>query len=634
MRRLTVSLVQVVATACGVLLLAGDASALSDPRDRGALQETINALMQIASPGRSMDWSNPATGNRGEVRVIKQANAGGQTCWDFRRSFPKDGKVYLIDGLACEIDVGLWSIVSEGAARLQGGSGTAKPSPPKPSPPKPAYDRAMMRDTQSLLTTLGYRPGPADGAYGPRTKGALQSYQRDRGLTADGIPSAQLVARLREEVAAQQPNPGPTPTPSPTPPPGPPIAPTPSGEASTAQIDAKDKDPWSSAEGDKGSIAGYCEAVLRQSTSTQGGVPSEVLPLQFCLVNAELSREKAADTSGGGDFCAAYDSERQPILDQARRSDIVAVSSYLRARYGATTVRAAHARNGETCVRQAHRKDDAEGAVYFALLMVGVGEAGFAELVAGHYALGFGVPGDLRIARDWMAVAKTALDNGKQPVVSHDGIDRRPVIQLMVDELEGKIGSGTAYAHPGPAGDPSTTSGADPGSNPASLPGGPSAQAVEIASELLSQQRDEIAKTYSSFEYLLGGEAGRVEQGCLADKSGLVKGHEDGSAPIEDIVAHSRTQSGGQTDQNLRLTTAFCRAVSYRANDPNAMFYYDYMNYALGKTDSAQNISYHYIVGNGVAANREKSFDWLTEAIKTSNDADARASIAKLLSVL
>ncbi|MFA5675802.1 MAG: M14 family metallopeptidase [Christensenellales bacterium] len=40
---------------------------------------------------------------------------------------------------------------------------------------------------QSLLTRLGYSPGPVDGVYGPRTRQAVREFQRDFGLAADGI---------------------------------------------------------------------------------------------------------------------------------------------------------------------------------------------------------------------------------------------------------------------------------------------------------------------------------------------------------------------------------------------------------------------------------------------------------------
>ena len=641
---ISASRLKFAAVLVGLVLLAGEALAIADQRDREPLYQTINALMQIAAPGRAMDWNNPVTGNRGTVRVIRQANQAGQKCWDFERTFTLNGRVQVVNGLACEIDRGLWSIVSEGNARPQGGT-TTRTTDTTPKPAKPRYDRVMVRDTQSLLASLGYQPGPADGAYGPRTKGAVQDYQRAKGLTADGVPSDALLVLMRQDYAARtqpsDPDPQPTDTTNVTPDDTPKPDPD-DGFPVRTDTDDSPRAPGDDAPGpaeeetDTASIKNYCDAVVTQSTSAPAdGAPSEVLPLQFCLINSEFVRSATADTTDNSGICDAYSGEYDPILEQARSGDIVKVNNYLRARYGDPNVREAHSKNGMACVREAHQKDDAREAAYFALLMIGVGEVGYAELLAGHVALGFGVERDIKLAKDWMEAAGTALDNGNEPVVTYHGIERGPLIDLMVEELDGKLQGGTFYANRGPAG-PDEMPGSDdkPGDGTPStvqtVPGGPSAEAVQIASDLISYERDEITKTFSNFEYLLGDEAGRIEESCLADKSAVVKAHDEGSKTIDTLVA----SSDNGADQNLLLTTAFCRAVAYRADDATLMFYYDYVNYALGKADSAQHISYHYIVGNGVAPDRDKAIDWLTMALKSAKDADAKATIAELMGVI
>ena len=598
--------VALLATVGVTLLHAPEARALSDPRDRMALHAALIDLMQRAAPGRTARWRNATTGNSGDIKVIKRANAGGQKCWDFQRTFTQGGQTQVVDGLACELEPGLWNIVSESAARPQRGGQTQ----PQQQARKPAYDRTMVRDTQQLLAGLGYDPGPADGAFGPQTKGALQVYQRDKGLPPDGKPSQTLVALLRQDTAARTTPQQVTPPQDDRPPQTvtPPQDETPPDDRQTPPgFGASDPDPDDSPQ-TADSMAGYCNEVVRQSTSSAGGAGiSEVVPLQFCLINSEFANAAKADTSGAESVCALYDPERPSILEQAGAKDVASLQSYLQARYGDASVRADHAKNAETCVRHAHLQDDAEGAVYFALVMVGAGNAGYSELIADHYGLGFGLPGDLRRAADWMGAAATALKAGGQPVVNYQGIDRAPLLDLMVDELLAKAETGTPYSNrtlPGQDDSPRAP-GDDQQDAPQTAPGGPSARAVEIARELLSYERDEITKTYSNFEYLLGAEAEQIEAGCLADKSDLVRRHEDGSAPLEQLVEAQTQDNAGKPDQNMLLTTAFCRAVSYRADDPTAMFYYDYVNYVLGKQVSAQNISYHYIVGNGVAQSRE-----------------------------
>lgn len=59
--------------------------------------------------------------------------------------------------------------------------------------------RDRMREVQERLTTAGYDTQGVDGFPGPNTAAALRSYQRDRGLVADGFGSGAILDRLRAE---------------------------------------------------------------------------------------------------------------------------------------------------------------------------------------------------------------------------------------------------------------------------------------------------------------------------------------------------------------------------------------------------------------------------------------------------
>jgi len=50
---------------------------------------------------------------------------------------------------------------------------------------------------QTRLREHGYSPGPIDGAVGPKTRAALQAFQRGRGLAATGEADAATVTALR-----------------------------------------------------------------------------------------------------------------------------------------------------------------------------------------------------------------------------------------------------------------------------------------------------------------------------------------------------------------------------------------------------------------------------------------------------
>ncbi len=59
---------------------------------------------------------------------------------------------------------------------------------------------------QRALVALGFNPGPVDGKPGPRTKAAVQAFQKSRGLHVDGIVGPKTEAALK---AAGQAPPGP-----------------------------------------------------------------------------------------------------------------------------------------------------------------------------------------------------------------------------------------------------------------------------------------------------------------------------------------------------------------------------------------------------------------------------------------
>ena len=44
----------------------------------------------------------------------------------------------------------------------------------------------LIKAVQQKLTEGGYQPGPVDGLEGPRTRAAIQAFQRDNNLSPDG----------------------------------------------------------------------------------------------------------------------------------------------------------------------------------------------------------------------------------------------------------------------------------------------------------------------------------------------------------------------------------------------------------------------------------------------------------------
>lgn len=79
-------------------------------------------------------------------------------------------------------------------------SSTAQRQPSRP----PVQRSQLTMDIQNALTELGYQPGTADGIFGPRTKSAIQAFQRDIGVSQDGMATRQLLDRINAELSSRQ----------------------------------------------------------------------------------------------------------------------------------------------------------------------------------------------------------------------------------------------------------------------------------------------------------------------------------------------------------------------------------------------------------------------------------------------
>lgn len=55
-----------------------------------------------------------------------------------------------------------------------------------------SMDQQTVRQVQQALSDKGHNPGPIDGIMGPRTRSALQDYQRSQNITAGGLDSRTL----------------------------------------------------------------------------------------------------------------------------------------------------------------------------------------------------------------------------------------------------------------------------------------------------------------------------------------------------------------------------------------------------------------------------------------------------------
>jgi peptidoglycan hydrolase-like protein with peptidoglycan-binding domain len=61
------------------------------------------------------------------------------------------------------------------------------------------YDKPWVSEIQSRLTSLGYNPGPVDGAFGSKTRMAIIDFERRQGLQPTGLPTPSVMQALRSD---------------------------------------------------------------------------------------------------------------------------------------------------------------------------------------------------------------------------------------------------------------------------------------------------------------------------------------------------------------------------------------------------------------------------------------------------
>ena len=85
-------------------------------------------------------------------------------------------------------------------------SNNPPPSAGSTSPTQsPQYNHALVSEIQWRLTSLGYQPGPVDGAFGSKTSIAIRSFEQHNGLPISGQPTHSLMQALRsKEVSVPQ----------------------------------------------------------------------------------------------------------------------------------------------------------------------------------------------------------------------------------------------------------------------------------------------------------------------------------------------------------------------------------------------------------------------------------------------
>ena len=165
--------------------------------DEFHIQVALRRAVTAERPGIPYRWNNLHTNHKGEIVLLDfiGPRGNGRICVDFKHTYYLGGGSPIEDeGVACQNSEGEWDDLIVRAVFKGTGVG-------KQTAAIPRYNAKVVRDVQTLLDRLNYNPGPVDGIYGPRTKGAIEYYQRDEGLSITGEVSGELVARLNRSVA-------------------------------------------------------------------------------------------------------------------------------------------------------------------------------------------------------------------------------------------------------------------------------------------------------------------------------------------------------------------------------------------------------------------------------------------------
>lgn len=64
-------------------------------------------------------------------------------------------------------------------------------------------NKSLVREAQTLLSKLGYNPGPADGIIGERTRQAVQDFQKKQKIAVTGEISEQLLRNLKHALSTK-----------------------------------------------------------------------------------------------------------------------------------------------------------------------------------------------------------------------------------------------------------------------------------------------------------------------------------------------------------------------------------------------------------------------------------------------
>jgi hypothetical protein len=229
------------------------------------------------------------------------------------------------------------------------------------------------------------------------------------------------------------------------------------------------------------SMASFCNKTSLVSQTTGGMItaasitePTAALGEQFCLARtyaidegerltaqvqgvtlAQMQEQCAAFAPTMRDYVAAMVAKR-PEDATSDLQTFVIQSGMSPAQLSA---------NAKICLSIGYRSDNADVALASALVLVGLGEAAYGEMLGHHMAQGFGAPKRLDRAADWLDATVQAFEGGAVRVVAPGAADRPQLLKTAAVMLRGGDARAVQAAQPQPAVLPSFGMPATPANN-------------------------------------------------------------------------------------------------------------------------------------------------------------------------
>ena len=282
---------------------------------------------------------------------------------------------------------------------------------------------------QAALAAFEFNPGPINGKMGQQTRNAISRYQKSQGERATGRLTEEQQDTLLNNYCV-----GSAPVRNPT--------------LESLFLVRRSDSKTSSVAPDSGQGASLSAVCVRTFSSEASEETPKLLPDQFCVSrayamdtaakNIELRLEAQKQTTretirAECNQRAEAGRARAPQLASLPPAELAKqLSSENKVPEDGIELAVAQA---QICLGIGYADDRPDVALAAVLDLISLGETGFGELIAAHFALGAGVKRDVGRAAQWLELASTEVKGGVSPAADFDAACRWRVLRQMADEI-------------------------------------------------------------------------------------------------------------------------------------------------------------------------------------------------------